>query len=46
LEAAVLNDNARYILNKRLPLGGVGNSGIGAYHGRLSFDVFRIKKGA
>jgi acyl-CoA reductase-like NAD-dependent aldehyde dehydrogenase len=22
------------------PLGGVGNSGIGAYHGRLSFDVF------
>jgi aldehyde dehydrogenase (NAD+) len=29
--------------NKRLP-GGVGHSGIGAYHGALSFDVFSHKK--
>jgi acyl-CoA reductase-like NAD-dependent aldehyde dehydrogenase len=30
-------------LNKRLPFGGVGHSGIGAYHGALSFDTFHIK---
>jgi aldehyde dehydrogenase (NAD+) len=26
--------------NHHLPFGGVGQSGIGAYHGRDSFDVF------
>ena len=30
--------------NKRLPFGGVGHSGIGAYHGSLSFDVFSHNK--
>jgi aldehyde dehydrogenase (NAD+) len=28
-----------------LPFGGVGHSGIGAYHGKLSFDTFSHKKG-
>lgn len=27
-----------------LPFGGVGNSGIGAYHGKYSFDTFSHKK--
>ena len=31
--------------NSRLPFGGVGESGMGAYHGRLSFDTFSHKKG-
>lgn len=28
-----------------LPFGGVGESGIGAYHGKFSFDAFSHKKG-
>jgi len=40
----VINDTVVQIINKRLPFGGVGESGIGAYHGRLSFDVFSHKK--
>lgn len=27
-----------------LPFGGVGNSGIGAYHGKATFDTFTHKK--
>ena len=27
-----------------LPFGGVGNSGMGAYHGKFSFDAFSHKK--
>ena len=27
-----------------LPFGGVGESGIGAYHGKFSFDAFTHKK--
>lgn len=40
-----INDTMVQFANKRLPFGGVGHSGIGAYHGRLSFDVFSHKKG-
>jgi aldehyde dehydrogenase (NAD+) len=40
-----VNDTVVHFSNKRLPFGGVGHSGIGAYHGRLSFDVFSHKKG-
>ena len=40
-----INDTIVHFSNKRLPFGGVGYSGIGAYHGRLSFDVFSHKKG-
>jgi aldehyde dehydrogenase (NAD+) len=45
-----INDTIVHITNKKLPFGGVGASGIGAYHGKLSFDLFShskavIKKG-
>ena len=40
----VINDVVSQFLNPRLPFGGVGNSGLGAYHGRHSFDTFSHKK--
>jgi aldehyde dehydrogenase (NAD+) len=40
-----VNDTVVHFSNKRLPFGGVGHSGIGAYHGSLSFDVFSHRKG-
>ncbi len=40
----VINDTVVQIVNKRLPFGGVGNSGIGAYHGKLSFHIFSHQK--
>ncbi|CAA9196134.1 aldehyde dehydrogenase [Flavobacterium collinsii] len=39
-----INDTVVHFSNKRLPFGGVGHSGIGAYHGQLSFDVFSHHK--
>ena len=39
-----INDTIIHLANPRLPFGGVGHSGIGAYHGRLSFDTFSHKK--
>jgi len=33
-----------HFVNKRLPFGGVGHSGIGAYHGKHSFNTFSHKK--
>jgi aldehyde dehydrogenase (NAD+) len=39
-----INDTIIHFSNKRLPFGGVGYSGIGAYHGKLSFDTFSHKK--
>lgn len=39
-----INDTVVHFSNKRLPFGGVGYSGIGAYHGRLSFETFSHKK--
>ncbi len=39
-----INDTVIQITNKRLPFGGVGSSGIGAYHGRTSFDIFSHQK--
>jgi aldehyde dehydrogenase (NAD+) len=45
-----INDTVVHFSNKRLPFGGVGHSGIGAYHGQMSFDIFShhkamVKKG-
>lgn len=40
-----INDTIIHFSNKRLPFGGVGHSGIGAYHGQLSFDTFSHHKG-
>lgn len=39
-----INDTVIHFSNKRLPFGGIGNSGIGAYHGKLSFDIFSHQK--
>ena len=45
-----INDTVIQYANKDLPFGGVGKSGIGAYHGKNSFEVFShlkaiVKKG-
>jgi len=40
-----INDTIVHFANHRLPFGGVGNSGIGAYHGQYTFDTFSHKKG-
>lgn len=35
-----INDTIIHLANKKLGFGGVGNSGIGEYHGKFSFDTF------
>lgn len=35
-----VNDTIMHIANPALPFGGVGNSGIGAYHGSSTFELF------
>ncbi|MEZ5025538.1 MAG: aldehyde dehydrogenase [Chitinophagales bacterium] len=40
-----INDTISHLANNNLPFGGVGNSGIGAYHGKHSFETFSHKKG-
>ena len=39
-----INDCIMHIANEHLPFGGVGNSGMGSYHGKLSFDVFSHRR--
>jgi aldehyde dehydrogenase (NAD+) len=39
-----INDTVVHFSNNRLPFGGVGYSGMGAYHGKISFDTFSHKK--
>ena len=39
-----INDTLMHITNAALPFGGVGASGIGAYHGQHTFDLFSHKK--
>lgn len=39
-----INDTLVHFGNHRLPFGGVGESGMGAYHGRLGFETFRHNK--
>jgi aldehyde dehydrogenase (NAD+) len=39
-----INDTVVHFSNKRLPFGGVGQSGMGAYHGQFGFDTFSHKK--
>ena len=39
-----INDTMIHFLNKRLPFGGVGQSGIGAYHGHYGFSTFSHQK--
>lgn len=39
-----LNDTILQVVNPRLPFGGVGQSGIGAYHGNYGFQTFSHQK--
>jgi aldehyde dehydrogenase (NAD+) len=39
-----LNDTVAQIFGKDLPFGGLGDSGLGAYHGRASFDCFTHRR--
>ncbi len=41
----VINDTIIHFANEKLPFGGVGHSGINAYHGKQTFDLFTHKKG-
>jgi len=41
---ACVNDVAMHVANPKLPFGGVGPSGLGAYHGQHGFDSFSHKK--
>lgn len=40
-----INNTVMHVANPNLPFGGVGESGIGAYHGKSSFDVFSHQRG-
>lgn len=40
----VINDTTIHLAVHTLPFGGVGESGVGAYHGKFSFDAFSHKK--
>ncbi len=35
-----INDTIMHVSNPRMPFGSVGNSGMGCYHGKFSFDTF------
>jgi aldehyde dehydrogenase (NAD+) len=39
-----INNTDWHFTNHHLPFGGVGNSGIGAYHGRFTFNTFTRQK--
>mmetsp|Transcript_24018 Transcript_24018/g.29405 ORF Transcript_24018/g.29405 Transcript_24018/m.29405 type:complete len:502 (+) Transcript_24018:158-1663(+) len=39
-----VNDVLMHLTNHDLPFGGVGSSGMGAYHGKYSFDCFTHEK--
>jgi len=43
--AIVSNHAAMHVLVPGLPFGGVGNSGMGAYHGKAGFETFSHRKG-
>jgi len=39
-----INDTVIQYINNKLPFGGIGNSGYGAYHGKYTFDTFSHSK--
>ncbi len=39
-----INDTIIHLATSRMPFGGVGNSGMGGYHGWASFDTFSHRK--
>lgn len=42
--SATINDTVVFMANPNLPFGGVGASGMGAYHGRYSFETFSHRR--
>lgn len=40
-----INDTSTHTGNPHLPFGGVGESGMGQYHGKASYDTFSHAKG-
>ncbi|SKB63215.1 aldehyde dehydrogenase (NAD+) [Salegentibacter holothuriorum] len=42
---ACINDTLIHVANHKLPFGGVGNSGMGKYHGKESFLAFTHERG-
>ncbi|SKC76329.1 aldehyde dehydrogenase [Maledivibacter halophilus] len=42
---ACINDTLSHFSNHHLPFGGVGNSGMGSYRGKMSFKTFSHMKG-
>jgi aldehyde dehydrogenase (NAD+) len=41
---ACVNNSSWHLTNHHLPFGGRGNSGLGQYHGRFTFDTFSHRK--
>nr|XP_023027138.1 fatty aldehyde dehydrogenase-like [Leptinotarsa decemlineata] len=41
----LINDTMMHFSCETIPFGGVGNSGMGGYHGKFSFDTFSHMKG-
>ena len=41
---ACVNDVIMHIVNHKVPFGGVGNSGMGSYHGKDSFLAFSHRR--
>ena len=39
-----INDTVTHMVGKDLPFGGLGDSGLGAYHGKASFDCFTHRR--
>ena len=39
-----VNNTLMHVVNSHLPFGGVGESGMGSYHGQKSFELFSHKK--
>ncbi|KAF2986525.1 hypothetical protein EK904_001383 [Melospiza melodia maxima] len=39
------NDTLMHVTLTSLPFGGVGNSGLGKYHGKFTFDTFSLHRG-
>ena len=45
LAGGCVNDTIMHLAGSRLPFGGVGDSGMGQYHGKAGFDTFTHYKG-
>jgi aldehyde dehydrogenase (NAD+) len=39
-----INNTVWHFTNENMPFGGIGNSGIGAYHGKSTFNIFTHRK--